>query len=279
MKTENFNPYLKVILAALLWSTSGIFVRLLKFSPGVFSFFRMVVPAVFLFIFLKLQKKTLIKGHLGLLLLGSLLNALRMFLYYFSYTYTSLGNAVVILYTWPVFMTILSLIFLKEKINIRNFILLIAAFLGIVIVFLNKKFSFHDKDFIGMTAMLLSSIIYSFSLLIFKKKTTEYSGLEITFYQNIVGAILCIPFIFMLPEISIIQLSLISLQGFLVGVMAFFFFFSALKELTSAKASLLSYIEVLSTICISILIFNEPFTWNLLFGGILILTSVIFLKR
>lgn len=279
MITEKLNPYIKVILAALLWSTSGIFVRLLKFTPGVFSFFRMAVPAVTLFALLIIKQKSIIKGHIGLLLFGSLLNAIRLFLYYVSYAYTSLGNAVVILYTWPVFMTILSLIFLKEKINARNFILLFTAFLGIVVVFINKKFSFQDNDFIGMSAMLLSSIIYSFSLLIFKKKTTEYSEIEITFYQNIVGAVICIPFIFMLPEINFIQFSLISLQGFLVGVLAFFFFFSALKELTSAKASLLSYIEVLSTICISVLVFHEPFTWNLLAGGTLILASVIFLKR
>ncbi len=279
MTIEKFNPYLKVIFAALLWSTSGIFVRLLNLSPGVFSFFRMAIPVIILFVFLIIKQKPIIKGHIGLLLFGSFLNAIRLFLYYTSFTYTSLGNAVVILYTWPIFMTILSLIFLKEKINFRNIILLISAFLGIVIVFINKKFSFQDNDFIGMTAMLLSSIIYSFSLLIFKKKTTEYSGVEITFYQNIVGAVICIPFIFMLPEITFIQISLISLQGFLVGVLAFFLFFSALKELTSAKASLLSYIEVLSTICISVLIFHEPFTWNLLLGGSLIIVSVIFLKR
>ena len=279
METKTVNPYLKVIFAAILWSTSGIFIRLLNFSPGVFSFFRMAIPTVFLFIFLKIQNKTLIKGSIFFLLLGSFLNALRMILYFAAYSYTSLGNAVVILYTWPVFMTILSVVFLKEKINLRNMILLFIAFAGIIIVFINKKFSFQDSDFIGMTAMLFSSIIYSFSLLIFKKTTKEYSGLEITFYQNIVGAIICIPFIFMLPKISIFQITLISLHGFLVGVIAFFLFFSALRELTSAKASLLSYLEVLSTICISVFIFHEPFTWNLFIGGSMILISVIILKR
>ena len=279
METKTINPYLKVIFATLLWSTSGVFVRLLNFSPGVFSFFRMIIPAVFLFIFFKIQKRNLNKGSILILLIGSFLNALRMILYYTAYSYTSLGNAVVILYTWPVFMTILSIIFLKEKIILRNMILLFIAFTGIIIVFINKKFSFQNSDFIGMIAMLFSSIIYSFSLLIFKTKTKEYSGLEITFYQNIVGAIICIPFVFMLPEISIFQITLVSLQGFLVGVIAFFLFFSALRKLTSAKASLLSYLEVLSTICISVFVFHEPFTWNLLLGGSLILISVIFLKR
>ena len=118
METEKFNPHIKVIFAALLWSTSGVFVRLLKFSPGVFSFYRMAIPSVFLFVFLKLNKRQIIKGHIGLLLIGSFLNALRMFFYFVSYSYTSLGNAVIILYTWPVFTTILSIIFLKEKVTL-----------------------------------------------------------------------------------------------------------------------------------------------------------------
>ncbi len=279
MNIKKFNPHLKVILAALLWSTSGIFIRVLKLPPGIFSFYRMAVPSLFLFIYLKIQKEKIIKGSILLLLLGSFLNAIRLFLYYVSFDFTSLGNAVVILYTWPVFMTILSSIFLKEKINLQNGILLIVAFLGIIVVFIKKEFSFQDKDFFGMLAMLISSVIYSFSLLIFKKKTDQYSGFEITFYQNIVGAVICIPFIFLQTDISIIEISLAGLQGFIVGLLGFFFFFSALKELTSAKASLLSYLEVLSTIFIGLLLFHEPITWNLIAGGSMILISVIFLKR
>lgn len=279
MKRVISSPYFKVILAALLWSTSGIFIRILKLSPGVFSFYRMAIPALFLFIFLKIKKVKLVKGPIWLLLFGSFLNAVRLFFYYISFDYTSLGNAIIILYTWPVFMTVLSLIFLKEKINLQNSILLFVAFLGIIVVFIKKEFSFQDRDFIGMTIMLISSIIYSFSLLIFKKKTDEYDGMEITFYQNIVGAVICIPFIFLHPETTIIEITLASLQGFIVGLLAFFFFFSALKKLTSVKASLLSYIEVLSTICFGLILFHEPITWNLIAGGSMILISVIFLKR
>jgi drug/metabolite transporter (DMT)-like permease len=145
MKKLILNPYFKVITAALLWSTSGIFIRVLKLSPGIFSFYRMAIPALFLFIFLKIKKEKLIKGSIRLLLLGSLLNAARLFLYYISFNYTSLGNAIIILYTWPVFMTILGFIFLKERINLRNIVLLITTFLGIIVVFIKKGFSFQDR--------------------------------------------------------------------------------------------------------------------------------------
>jgi drug/metabolite transporter (DMT)-like permease len=273
------NPYFKVVLAALAWSTSGIFIRTLNLEPGVLSFFRMAVPAVILFTMLKVQKKKIIKGSIGILLFGSLLNAVRLFLYYLAYSYTSLGNAVVILYTWPIFMTVLSLIFLKEKITLRTALLLVSAFGGIIIVFLNKEFSFKNRDFIGMTAMLVSSLIYSFSLLIFKMKIKDYSTYEVTFYQNVVGAFVCIPFLFIHSGFTFIQGFFAGFQGFVVGFIAFVLFFSALEKLTSAKASLLSYIEVVAATCIGIFIFRETVTWNLIAGGTIIIGSVILLKK
>ena len=49
------------------------------------------------------------------MLIASSINAARMFLYFIGFTYASIANAVIVLYTWPIFATLLGLMFLKEK--------------------------------------------------------------------------------------------------------------------------------------------------------------------
>ena len=107
-----------------------------------------------------------------------------MFFFFFAYNAISIGNAVIISYTWPVFAAIFGWLLLKEKMSLKNGLLLALAFAGIVLVYINKEFSFANKDFLGMGAMILSSAIYSLTVIIFKKESKHYSQYETVFFQN-----------------------------------------------------------------------------------------------
>ena len=274
------NPYLEAVLAAVIWGSTGIFIKYLNLPPAAVSFFRLAVPTLILLIFLTVKKVKLFRGNNKLILLASTLNAARVFLYTVGFTFASIGNAVIILYTWPIFTTLLSILLLKEKVSKRTFLLLFMAFIGTTLIYLNTEFSFSDTNFLGMTAMLGSAVIYALTVIIFKKESEKYSKYEIIFYQNVVGSIIFIPFIFAnKPLPTLFQTGVGVVYGLIIGLIGFILFFSALKKIKVSTVSFLSYLEVVSAIILSVLFFQESLTWNMLVGGLLILFATAFIKK
>ena len=274
------NPYFEAIIAGIIWGFSGLFVKYLNLPPTTVTFFRLAVPTVILLLFFLFKKIKLFHGNNKLILLASTLNAARVYLYTIGFTFASIGNAIIILYTWPIFTTIFSILFLKEKVSKRTFVLLFIALIGTVLIYLNKEFSFSDNNFIGMTAMLLSAVIYALTVIIFKKESEKYSKYEIIFYQNIIGSIIFIPFIFInKPLPTLFQTSVGLVYGALIGLVGFIFFFSALKKIKASTVSFLSYFEVVSAIILSVIFFQEALTWNMVAGGLLIILATTLIKK
>lgn len=60
------NPYLEVILASLIWSSTGVFVKYLNLAPVMMSFFRLAIPALVLLIFFNIKKIDILKKGIRL---------------------------------------------------------------------------------------------------------------------------------------------------------------------------------------------------------------------
>jgi drug/metabolite transporter (DMT)-like permease len=276
---KRLNPYFEAILSAIIWSTSGIFIKYLNLPSFITSFFRLAVPALFLLIFFRIYKiKINFKDKI--MFLASLLNAVRIFFYFVGFSLTSIGNVSIMLCTWPIFATIFGKLFLKEKLSKRNFSLIIATFLGIILVYSDKQISFEGNDFLGMSSIVFSSLLYSLTVIIYKKKSKIYTPLETVFYQNIIGAIVFMPFIFVYSNsISGTQFFVLVCFGLLIGVVGFGLFFSALGKIKTSIVSTLSYTKVFSGVLFGILLFNEVLTWGSIIGGVIIVVSTIFIRK
>jgi len=274
------NPYLAIIIAATIGGSSGVFIKLLDLPATTITFFRMAVPVIVLLAYLKYKGTILFRGNYRIMMLASALNATRMFLFFVGYLYTSIGNAVIILFTWPIFGSLFSAIFLKEKVDRRTAMLIGLAFLGIVIMYMNKDISFGNEDFIGMAAMLFSAILFSVTAVIFKKELVNYSRTETIFYQNLIGAFVFLPFIFInTPVPGALQAGVASLYGFLIGIVAFVLFFFALRRLKMSHYALFTYWEVIAALFFGVMFFGEDISLNMIIGGGLILATGILLKK
>jgi len=274
------NPYLAIIIAATIGGSSGVFIKLLDLPATTITFFRMAVPVIVLLAYLKYKGVTFFRGNYRIMMLASALNATRMFFFFVGYLYTSIGNAVIILFTWPIFGSLFSAMFLKEKVSTRTAVLIGLAFLGIVIMYMNKDISFGNEDFIGMAAMLFSAILFSVTAVIFKKELVNYSRTETIFYQNLIGAFVFLPFIFInTPAPSALQAGVASLYGFLIGIVAFVLFFFALRRLKMSHYALFTYWEVIAALFFGVVFFGEEISLNMVIGGGLILATGILLKK
>ncbi len=270
------NPYLAVIIAATIGGFNGVIVKWANLGPIETTFIRLAVPTILLFIYLKSKNTKIIKGNWQLMFLASFFNTIRLILYYLAFLYTSVGNAIIILFSWPIFAAIWNIIWLKQKRDKKSIALILVAFVGIIFMYINKDISFSNKDYLGMIVMLGSAIVYSFVVTAFKKESNYYTEAENIFYQNVVGAILIIPVLIFtgMKTLSIAPVTVTILyQGIITGVLAFLLFFYGLKRLKMNHYSLFSYWEVPASIIAAIIFLGEKLTWNMTIGGLLIVAS------
>ncbi len=273
---KRISPVWQIILAATILGSSGVFVKHLGLPPTTLGFFRMGLPVLFLFFYLNGKKHNIWKKFNKTILLASVFNVIHIIFFYIGFLNTSMTNAVIALYTWPIFENIISVIFLKEKVHKRNLILLGTAFLGVFLVFADKEISFANSDFLGMSAMIACALTYAISLAIVKEEAENYEYGELVFYQNSLGLVVFLPFlIFNSPFPNISQLALGTVYGLLIGVVAFDLMFSGIKKLSASLTSDLSYIEVVSSVCFGMIFFGDVITWNVLLGGGMILGSTL----
>ncbi len=275
------SPHLKVILATVFWAMSGPFIKYIKLPVTTLSFFRGAVPVLLILLLFSIQKNAKLRsGNIRLMIGASVLNALRMIFYYSAYALTTIGNAIIVLYTWPILVALFSAVSLKEKVSIRQGILFSVAFSGIVFLTLNKEISFQDQSFLGMLAALISAALYASTVVIFKKEASNYGWRETIFFQNLVAAIIFLPFLLVNePAPTITQLNLTVLYFAVLGVGAFGLFFSALQSIAASQASFLAYIELVFAMAFGVLFFGETLTWNILVGGCLVVGASLAIRK
>ncbi len=267
-----------VVIAAIMAGSSGVFVKHMTMSATSISFIRTLVPTVLLGSLMWYKGIGLFRGNYRLMLGASVINALRMYFFFTAYLYTSIGNAVIISYSWPIFVAIFSIFFLGEMVTRGQFALMGMAFAGILIVYANQEFSFENQDFVGMLAALGAAVAHATAVTIFKRESDNYSRTEIIFYQNCMSVLIFLPFFLSAPFPSLQNWTLAGSHAILLGIIGFNFFFFGLKHLRASIASAIAYLEIISALLFSYFWMNEAITVNMLLGGAVIVASTLLLR-
>ena len=277
----NRKAVLILVLCAILASISGILIKEMKsMSPSSIAGLRMSLPVIIIGFWLKSQGVKIFRINTGKMLAASALNAVRLYLYLVAFIFTSIGNATILFYTYPIFTAILGYIFLKEKLKLQQWIFLFIAFTGLIIAYFDKPMNFEDADFVGMLAALISGAIYAGVVVIFKSQSQNYSSTEMVFHQNFVGLFCFLPFfIIEFPVIETRDIGICLFYTFLIGFVVFKLFFMGLHYLKASIASSIMYLEIVSAIVLSYLFLGEQLSVNMVIGGSLIVISSFMINR
>lgn len=278
MKTR---AILAIVLCACVAGTSGIFIKYMTtLDSGSLAWMRTGIPVILILPWIYFKRRGFFRSNPRMVLIASGLNATRMFLFFMAFIYTSIGTAIITLYTWPIWVSILGVLFLKEEFRIKQWVFLFIAFTGIIIAYSDQTFSLDDKDFVGILAAIGSAFFYSWTVIVFKKELKNYHPLEVVFYQNLVGAFVFIPFVWkILPTVDNTHITVGVCYAVIVGVGVFGLFFFGLRYLKASFASSLMYIEVVSAILLSYIVLNDQLSPRMMLGGVMIVFSSFMITR
>lgn len=211
-----------------------------------------------------------------LILLGFFYTASAMFLFW-GYSFMSAGIATTLHFTYPIFVTLIMLLFFREKTYWITLMAIILAISGVARLSINEgeiKMSVW-----GVFIILLSAIGYALYITtVNKSHAQKMSGRKLTFFVFTVSTLLFAAKastnqgIQAIPDwISFLNLILLAIVPTVISNITLVV---AVRHIGGTLTSVLGAVEPITAVCVGVLIFNEPFTFNLAIGILLILTAV-----
>jgi len=233
--TEHQKGLLFVFIAAFLWSSGGLLIKLITISPMQISFFRCTIAAItFAIIF---RKKILQFNKLTFL--NSVFYACVLISFVISTKLTTAANAIFLQATAPIYVLIFEPLINKTRYERINVVTIAICFIGMILFFVGK---IEPGHFAGNMVALFSGLSFAAFFLGMKKNDHKYQRSSI-FYGNVLVAIVCIPFLFSLQGLTFSNLWMVTVLGVFQIAIAYAFFASGLKRIIAVEASIISMIE------------------------------------
>ncbi len=264
-----------ISFCALLWSSGGLFIKVLTLDAFQISFYRSLIAAITILIILRSQGKPITLEKDKISLLCSIAYSFILVLFVMATKLTTAANAIFLQFTAPLYLLVLEPIFLKIKFEKRNLIALIFCFLGMTLFF------FGRLDFSGIKGNLLaigSGICFAlFSLFLKWKK--QLHGSENTISSIVLGNIfvclLCLPMVYDKLEVGASQLIILLFMGvFQIGI-SYMIFNEGIKYVSATESMIIAMLEaILNPIWVFLGVGEVPTIYSII-GSVIILITVL----
>lgn len=279
MKKKNTHARWMMIVSMTVFGTLGLFVRHIPLSSGELALYRAVLALVVIGLYLLVTKQRIafasVKKDLPLLLASGAAMGINWILLFQAYKYTTVSVATLSYYFAPVIVTVLCPVIFKEKMRAKQWICFLMSTVGLVMITVTGDAGTGKSDLTGILFGLGAAVFYA-SVVLLNKFIKGVDGIHRTFLQFVSATAVLIPYVMLSGSFTFKTLDGIAWVSLLtVGLVhtgiTYCLYFSALKELPGQKAAILSYIDPLVAVFVSVLLLKEAITpWQIV-GGILIL--------
>lgn len=272
------NPRLMLITSMTIFGTLGLFVRNIPVSSGELALYRAVLAALLIAVFLLMTKQKIpfanIKKEVPLLLASGVAMGINWILLFEAYKYTTVSVATLSYYFAPVIVTVVCPILFREKLTAKQIACFVMSTLGLVMITGIGEIG-GGKDLIGILFGLGAAVFYA-TVILLNKFIKNVEGIHRTFWQFLSAIVILIPYVIMTSGVTVVSMNVtgwvnLLIVGLIHTGVTYCLYFSSLKELPGQKAAILSYIDPLVAVLISVTILGETMTVWQVIGGILIL--------
>lgn len=272
------SPRVMLITSMVTFGTLAPFVRNINVSSGELALYRAILAASLIAVVLLATKQRIpfekIKKEVPLLLASGVAMGINWILLFEAYKYTTVSAATLSYYFAPVIVTVVCPILFKEKLTKKQILCFVMSTVGLVMITGIGDMG-GSRGMIGILFGLGAACFYA-TVILLNKFIKNVEGIHRTFLQFLSAIVVLIPYVMLTSGVT-----LGNLDGFgwfnllIVGLVhtgvTYCLYFSSLKELPGQKAAILSYIDPLVAVLISVTILNETMTMSQVFGGTLIL--------
>ena len=264
----------RYLLAMVVFGTLAPFVRQIAVSSGELALYRAILGAALIGVYLAATRQTLPKGNrreVALLLLSGAAMGINWILLFEAYRYTTVSTATLCYYFAPVIVTVLSPLLFRERLTRRQVLCFVMATLGLVLITGMERGGSVKGVLFGLGA----AVFYA-AVVLLNKYIRGVDGIQRTFFQFLAAIVTLIPYVALTGGVT---LSRLDTPGWLclltVGLVhtgiTYCLYFSSLKAIPGQRAAILSYMDPLVAVLVSVTVLREPLTWQQALGGSLIL--------
>lgn len=273
------NPKILFIISMIIFGTIGLLIKNISLSSGEIALYRAVLAAILILGYLLITKQKIpfkaIKKEIPLLLFSGIAMGFNWILLFESYKYTTISVSTLSYYFAPVIVTIISPFLFKEKMTIKQWICFVMSTLGIVLITGIGDTSTGKNHFLGITFGLGAAVLYA-TVILTNKFIKGVEGIHRTFLQFLAAIIVLVPYVgftsgFNIHTLNFSGFGLLLILGFVHTGITYCLYFSSLKEIPGQKVAILSYIDPLVAVIISVTILSEELTLMQGIGGLLII--------
>ena len=261
MKKTKVIGFIAEGIAGMLMASLGLFVRNISVDIQFIAFARLGIGLLLLFIQVIISKQLhqikQTKISTPLVLSGVFL-ALAILSYIKAIKSTTLINAVFLLYLAPIIAVVVAAIWLKEKLQLENFLLVVLAFGGFLLI-LEFQLSWQWRDYSGYVWGISAAISYSLFIILNRKIDPKISTSIRSLHQLFWGMITLLPFMLWtrIEWIEPPDLYWLIGVGFLHGYLSLTLMITAIQLLEVHEYSTISYLEPMVATLLGVFIYSE----------------------
>lgn len=270
---------LKMIFSMITFGTIAFFVKNIPLSTGEISLFRAIIGLIVISIYQLFRGNRIgiskIKRDLPILFLSGVVMGFQWVLLFQAYEYTTVSLATLSYYFAPVLLIILSAFILKERLTKKQIICFFMATLGLIMIIGVNSGDISNTSTLGILYGLGAAVLYA-TVLFLNKLIKNVTGTDRTVIQFIAAIIVLTPYVIATSGINILGINtsglinLLILGAFHTGFV-YCLFFSSVKDLKGQEAAILSYIDPLVSILVSVAVLKENMSSLQIIGGAMIL--------
>lgn len=274
--------YLMFVAAMLIFGSNGVFASMLEMSGAQLVLMRTLIGGAVLLIIILISrsrtpKEVLLREKWRLLFAGVCLGA-NWALLFEAYNLMNVSLATLTYYTAPVLVLVLAPLVLKERQNSLAYLGMVIVIAGMLLV-VGTDFGQGGVTVTGLVVGLGSAVFYAMLMLV-NKQITGVSGLNLTFIEIVIAAVILLPYVFAtsggvpLPTDARGIFALLFLCTLNTGF-ACWLYFSSMNRLPAKAVALMGYFDPVSALIFSAVFLDERLSTVQFIGAVLVLAGAL----
>ena len=254
---------LLIALTAFLWSFGGVLIKLVPWDAMTIIGVRAALGSIVIIIYMRKPRISFKPS----VILGALCMSGTTMLFVFANKLTTAANAIMLQYTAPVFVIILSAILWKKLPKRLDVVAVLAVFGGIALFFIDQL---RSTAILGNILAVLSGLAFAGVFLV--NQMPDSRPEESVLLSMIINTVAALPFIVQNVTFEPVAWVSIALLGFFQIGLAYVLFSIGIKHTPPVTASLIASIEpILNPIWVVMATGESPGAWAIAGGVIVVL--------